>query len=150
MHWCEPLEFLDRIDAVSSSGSDYDTVLENSAGTTLRIVNNKFPSFYTSFDNKRIIMDSYNSAYDDTLQASKVRAYGTVLPTFNESDGSSTVDLDPAHTQYLLKEATARCFDLYKGGVTPKLEQSVKRVKNHLRNDRFRTERPNTRNDYGR
>ena len=150
IRWCDPLDFLNQIDNVSTAGTDYDTVLERSSGTTLRIVNNRHPSFYTSFDDKRIIMDSYNKTYDDTLQSSKVRAYGVKLPTFNEFDPDHVVDLDPAYTQYLLKEATARCFDLFKGGVTPKLEQSVKRVKNHLRNDRYRTKRPNIRNDYGR
>lgn len=150
IYWCDPLDFLRKVDSMSSSGTDYKTVLERSSGTTLRIRNNQFPTYYTSFDNKRIIMDSYHDLYDDTLQASKVRAYGAVHPTFNQHDPDHVVDLDPAYTQYLLKEATARCFDLFKGGVTPKLEQSVKRVKNHLRNDRYRTVRPNTRNDYGR
>lgn len=150
VYWCDPLDFIRKIDAVDSAGSDYDTVTELASGTTFRIRNNKHPSFYTSFDNKRIIMDSYHSTYDDTLQSSKVRAYGVIIPTFNQFDPDHEVDLDPAHTQYLLREATARCFDLFKGGVTPKVEQAAKRVKNHLRNDRYRTVRPNIRNDYGR
>lgn len=150
LYWCEPLDFLHKIDGMSVADTNYDTVLERSSGTTLRIRNNQHPSFYTSFDNKRIICDSYHSLYDDTLQSSKVRAYGVVQPVFNQHDPNHVIDLDPAHTQYLLKEATARCFDLFKGGVTPKLEQSVKRVKNHLRNDRYRTVRPNIRNKYGR
>ena len=150
IYWCEPLDFLRKIDSASTSGTAFKTVLERSSGTTLRIANNAFPSYYTSFDNKRIIMDAFHDTYDDTLQASKVRAYGVIHPIFNQFDPDHVVDLDPAYTQYLLKEATARCFDLFKGGVTPKLEQSIKRVKNHLRNDRYRTVRPNTRNDYGR
>lgn len=150
IYWKDPLDFLRAVDPYSSAGTDYDTVLERSSGTTLRIQNNAHPTFYTSFDNGRIVMNSYHGVYDDTLQASKVRAYGSVLPTFNKDDPDHVVDLGPAYTQYLLKEATARCFDLFKGGITPKLEQSVKRAKNHLRNDRYRTLRANTRNDYGR
>lgn len=150
IYWLEPMDFLARIDYNASGSIDFDTVLERKSGTALRIRNNQFPSYYTSFDDERIIMDAYHSTYDDSLQSSKVRAYGTVQPTFNEFDPDHVVDLDPEYTQYLLKEATARCFDLFKGGTTPKLEQSVKRVKNHLRNDRYRTTRQNIRNHYGR
>jgi hypothetical protein len=148
--WCDPLDFIDRMDSVGSSGTDYDTILENSSGTTLRIINNQHPSFYTSFDNKTIVMNSYNSAYDTTLQASKVRAYGAVVPTIDVTDGAHVVDLSPAHTQYLLRESTSRCFETLKGGTTPKMEQNTRRVRFYLQNDRYRTVRDNARNDYGR
>jgi hypothetical protein len=148
--WCDPMDFIDRMDSVGSSGTDYDTILENSSGTTLRIVNNQHPSYYTSFDNKTIVMNSYNSTYDTTLQASKVRAYGAVVPTIDTTDGSHVVDLSPAHTQYLLRETLSRCFETLKGGTTPKMEQNTRRVRFYLQNDRYRTVQPNNRNDYGR
>jgi len=148
--WCDPMDFIDRMDAVSSAGSDYDTVLENSSGTTLRIINNQHPSFYTSFDNKTIVMNSYNSTYDTTLQQSKVRAFGAVVPSIDVTDGAHVVDLSPAHTQYLLREALSRCAEVLKGGTTAKLEQNTRRVRFYLQNDRYRTVQPNTRNDYGR
>lgn len=148
--WCEPEHFIMITDAIGSAGTDFVTITEKLSGTHMRIRKNAFPTYYTSFDDKTIIMDSYNAAYDDSLQASKIRAMGVVQPIFNQYDPDYVIDLDPAYTQYLLKEATARCFDLFKGGVTPKLEQSVKRVKNHLRNDRYRTTRKNVRNHYGR
>ena len=148
--WCDPLDFIDRLDAVDPSGTDYDTILENSSGTVIRIRNDKHPTFYTSFDNKTIVMNSYNSTYDTTLQASKVRAYGAVVPIFDSTNGASVVDLDPAHTQYLLREATSRCFELLKGGTTPKMEQNTRRVRFYLQNDKYRTVQPNIRNNYGR
>lgn len=150
VRWCEPLDFLRIIDAVASTGTDFDTVLERSSGTTLRIKNNKFPELYTTFDDKYIIMDSYHGSYETTLTAARVRAYGTVLPTFNKDDPDHEVDLDPAYTQYLLKEATSRCFDLFKGGSLAKLEQSARRAKVHLQNDLYRTSRDPRRPHYGR
>ena len=150
IYWRDPEDFLYILDGVGSAGTDYTTVLEKDSGTVMRIRNNAFPTYYTSFDDEVIIMDAFHSGYDDTLQASKVRAMGVVEPIFEQYNGAFEVPLDPAYTQYLLKEATARCFDLYKGGTTAKLEQSTKRVKNHLMKSRFRTTRDNIRNDYGR
>lgn len=150
VRYCDPLEFIDRMDARNSLGVDFDTVLEESSGTTLRVYNDRHPSFYTSFDNKRIVMDSYDSAFDATLQESKVRAYGSVVPVFDKTDPDHVVDLDPAHTQYLLREATGRCFDLLKGGTTQKLEQSTRKVRYYLQNDRYRTVQPNIKPNYGR
>lgn len=150
IYWEEPLDFLRRADSVGSAGTDFITYIEPKSGTSIRIPNNKFPQYYTSFDDELIVMDSYHAAYDDSLQSSKIRAYGVKRPSFNQFDGAHVVDLDEAYAQYVLKEATARCFDLFKGGPTPKMEQSVKRVKNHLRNDKFNTKRPNVRNHYGR
>ncbi len=145
--WLDPLDFLQRVDSWSG---DYTTVLERSSGTVLRIANDRFPKYYTSFDDEYIVMDSYHSTYDTTLQASKVRAYGIKTPTLNENSDSAIIDLDEEYTQYLIRETTARCFDLFKGGVSQKMEQSVRRVKNHLVNDKYRTSRSNIRTNYGR
>mgnify|MGYP000149502562 CR=1 FL=1 len=51
------------------------------------------PSFYTSFDDEHIVMDSYKSSVETTLQNSKTQAYGVVYPTFTISD-TFTPDLD--------------------------------------------------------
>lgn len=148
VHWCDPMSFLNRID---NFGGNYDSVNDKNAGTILRIQNDKFPEYWTSFDDYWIVMDSYNSAYDDTLQASKVRALGVKYPVFNRFDDDYIPDIDAHLFPYLVSEARSRFFDWYKGGTTRKAEEAARRNKVHAAGeDKFRNKRPNTRNRYGR
>lgn len=141
-----PLEFLALVDPRSSN---YDSVLDLNGGTTLRITNNAHPTYYTSFDDENIVMDAYKSTVDTTLQESKVRAYGSTIPTFSQTN-SYVPDLDAEYFPYLISEAKSRCFDVFKGGTTAKIDQSSRRQRAHMQNDRFRTRMGNDRPHYGR
>lgn len=145
--WLDPLDFLARIDNFSGT---YQTVNDKNAGTKLRIQTDKFPQYYTSFDDKYIIMDSIDLTYDDTLQESKVRALGVKFPIFDRFDDNYYPDIDDHMYPYLISESRSRFMDWYKGGTTSKAEQAARRNKIHIQNDKYRTERSNTRNDYGR
>ena len=88
IYFLEPLEFLRKqrktlTNAIQVSTSDY----------TLVIVNNKMPMYYTSFDDGIVIMNSYDASVESTLQESKIRAYGTVYPSFSVTD-SHVPDMD--------------------------------------------------------
>jgi hypothetical protein len=146
--WVEPLDFLNRTDTITATG-EYDVVLDKSGGTKLRIRNNKRPEFYTSFDDNWIVMNSYDNTVDSTLQASKVRAYGTVYPTFSLSD-SFTPDIDATLFPLIIAEAKSTAMSLLKGGSDPKVEQQARRQRSYAQNDMYRTTRPNKRPNYGR
>lgn len=145
--WVDPVTFLSRTDRRNDS---YTTVADVKAGTTLRITTNKQPDFYTSFDDEYIVMDSYLSTVDSTLQASKSRAHGRVIPVFDKNTDSYVPDLDNVMFPYLIAEAKSMAFDLFKGGTTSKVEQAARRQKSYVQNDQFKTKRENIRNDYGR
>lgn len=70
---------------------------------------NKFPEFYTTFDDYTLIFDSYNSDEDSTLVKNKTYCYGLQHPTFTLSD-VFTVDLDTKQYTLLLNEAKAQAF----------------------------------------
>jgi len=144
--WCEPMDFLSRTDTIQE---DYDTVLDKNGGTKLRILNDQDPRFYTSFDDYWIVLNSYDSTTEDTLQESKVRAYGTKYPTFQISDGF-TPDLDATLYPYFLAEAKSTAMSLLKGGSDPKVEQAARRQKAFMQNDMYRTKRPNHWSNFGR
>jgi len=146
VEWKEPVEFLRLVDNVQS---DYDSVVDREAGTTLRIRNNKQPEYYTSFDDKHIVMDSYDSSVDTTLTTAKSRAFGTTYPTFTVSD-SFTPDIDEHLFPYLLAESKSVSFSLLAGGADQKIEQQARRQKSYLQNDKFRSKRPNKWSPYGR
>lgn len=146
LRWCEPRAFLTATD---SRGSDYDSVSDLSAGTNLRIFNDRLPTFYTSFDDQNIIMDSYDSSIESNLQESKVRSFGITYPVFSISD-TYTPDIDATMFPMLIQEAKSRSFSVLKGGVDQKIEQAARRMKVHSQNDRYKNRKQAQRYGYGR
>ena len=124
-------------------------VVDKNAGTSLIVRNDTMPTYYTSFDDKFVVMDSYDSAVEATLQESKIQAYGTVYPTFSITD-SFTPDINDTLFPYLLAEAKSTCFSLFKSGVDAKVEQTAKRLKAYVQNDQYKTKMENNRPNYGR
>ena len=142
----EPLDFLNRMD---EQASGVVVTTDVAGGTPLYIRNDRMPSYYTSFDDLHIVMDAYDASVDSTLQQSKTRAYGTVYPTFSQTD-SFEPDLDDTMLPLLLAEAKSTCFSLFKSGSDPKIEQAARRLKSYTQNDMYRTKRANKRPHYGR
>lgn len=145
--WIEPMDFLSITDKVS--GTDFQSVADKNGGTTLRIRNDTPPSFYTSFDDNWVIMDSFESLVDATLQSSKVRAYGTVYPVFSLED-LYTPDIDATLFPYLIAESKSTAMSLLKGQSDPKIEQAARRQKSYMQNDMYRTSKQPQRPSYGR
>ena len=146
IRFVEPLEFLNGMDSTATASV---TVTDVAGGTPLYIRNDRMPSYYTSFDDKHMVMDSFDSSVETILSASKTRAYGTVYPTFSQTDNFQP-DLDDTMLPYLLAESKSVCFSLFKSGVDQKVEQSARRLKSYVQNDMYRTKRDNKRPNYGR
>lgn len=146
IHQLEPLEFLSHTDQKTA---DYTTVYDKNGATKLRIGNNQDPSYYTSFDDNWIVMDSHKSTVDTTLQASKVRAWGYRLPIFSKTD-NYIPDLDASAFPLLMAEAKSTYMDIHKGGSVSKVEQSARRQKAYIQNDKHRTKQTFRLSSYGR
>lgn len=142
----EPLDFLYLTDTISS---EYTSVTDKSAGTTLRIGNAEDPKFYTSFDDEYLVFNSFDTTVDSTLQESKVRAYGSKIPSFTISD-SFVPDLDADMFPYLLAESKSTAMSILKGFSDPKVEQAARRQKSYIQNQRYNTKRSNKWSNYGR
>lgn len=142
----EPTQFLDRLDGVQE---DYLLVFEPVTGAPVKIRTNQHPSFYTSFDDTYLMFDAYDTTVDSTLQQTKVRALGAVFPTFSKTD-SYVPDLAPQYFPYLINEAKSVCFDVLKGGTTPKVDQAARRQKAYIQNDKYRNDQHRHWPDYGR
>ena len=141
-----PIQFLELVDKRSSG---YTLVEDKTAGTRLRIFNDTQPSYYTSFDDEHVVFDSHKSSIDTTLQASKVRALGSTFPTFSISD-SYTPDIDANMFPYLTQEAKSRVFSIFKGQIDQKVEQSARRQKVWVQNDKRKIVTKSRLRDYGR
>ena len=139
----DPFVFLNRMDETTrQSGTAVD-------GIPLYVYDDRMPSYYTSFDDEHIVLDSYDKSVDIILQASKTRAYGAVYPTFDIEDDFEP-DLDNVLLPMLLAEAKSTCFSLFKSGSDPKVEQAARRLKSFVQNDQYKTKRENQRPKYGR
>lgn len=147
IYFVEPLVFLSRQPA--SSNTNVQVVTDVDSTTKILVLNDRMPTYYTSFDDEHIVMDAYDNTVDSVLQNSKTRAFGTVYPTFSITD-TFEPDMDDNLLPYLLAEAKSTCFSLFKSGADPKIEQAAKRLKSYTQNDMYRSKRPNIRNHYGR
>jgi hypothetical protein len=137
--WKDPVQFLN--DMANPSDNNTLAVSDPISGATLYVRNDKDPNFYTSFDNEYIVCNSYDSSVDNSLQESKTRCWGTILPTFLIQD-DFIPDIDDVLSQYLLQEATSTALSLYKSGSDPKIEQSARRLKSFMQNDKYKTGQP--------
>ena len=145
IQYIEPLVFL----TLHQDGANIDTVYDVNGNTPILIRNDQMPTFYTSFDDLHIIMDSYDSSVDQILSESKTQALGHKIPTFTISD-NFTPDIDEVLFPYLIAESKSTCFSLFKSGVDQKIEQAARRQKSYMQSDMYRVKKENKRPYYGR
>jgi hypothetical protein len=146
LHYLDPLDFLHLL---PSTADTTRTLVEIQDGVKVYIRNDRQPTYFTSFDDYYVVCDSYDSSVEDTLQASKARAYGVKYPTFSITDGFE-VDLDDTLLSYLLAEAKSTCISLFKGGPDPKVEQAARRLRSYVQNDLHNIDKRPQRPRYGR
>ena len=102
----EPDDFLRRLNTRDSTSSTVQTVTDPS-GVVLFINNNKAPDWYTSFDDVTVVMDSFDSEVESTLQGSKLQVLAYVMTSLSlEDDAVPDLPVD-AYSQ-LVEEATSR------------------------------------------
>lgn len=104
--------FLQRMYAHNSEDTnvdEFDFVTPNSDTLTFLCRNDQFPKYYTCYDDRTILFDSYDSAYDATLQESKTMVYGEKIPVWTNSD-AFTPDLPPKQFSLLLNEAKSQAW----------------------------------------
>lgn len=141
-----PLEFLEILNNRDSSATNVDVITDV---VSLNIYNDIAPTYYTSFDDEYIIMDSYDGDVDSTLQNSKCQCYGKVQPTFTISD-SFVPDLPIQAFSYLLNEAKSTAFVDLKQTTNPKADQHSISQRRRMSQDNWKLKKGITYPDYGR
>jgi hypothetical protein len=148
--YLEPDEFFALSDSRDSLASNIKKVGDVQADSTLLIRTDVMPSYYTSFDDENVVLDSYMSTVDSTLTSAKTRAYGIKYPTFDSFSDTFTPDIDEVMFPYLLAEAKSTAMSLFKSGSDPKIEQAARRQKVYVQNDLYKIKKERPRNTYGR
>jgi hypothetical protein len=145
LKYLEPLLFL----TLNSEGGSSVVVYDVKGNTPILIRNDGMPTYFTSFDDEHIIMDSFDSSYSQTLTEVNTQAYCQKIPDFTVSD-DYTPDVDDVLFPYLIAESKSTCFSLFKSGVDQKIEQAARRQKSYVQNDIYRIHQENKRPKYGR
>ena len=143
VEYLDPKSFKDMIDARTASS----TVDANG------FVTNADPVYWTSYDDKYIIFDGYDSSVDTTLMASKSFVYGLNAASWTHSD-SFVPDLPDKYFPTLLAESKAACFINLKQQMNNREEMKAKRGRVTMQNEAWRNEKgevkSNSKVNYGR
>lgn len=145
-----PEMFLDDAYAIGSTGT---LITDPDFSANYYIFTESDPTFWTTFDNKTIIFNGYDSNTDSTLQQSKTLCWGQLDPVFPLSDDAFAPHLSGDEYPGLLAEAKSYCFINFKQVSNSKEEQKSRRQRVRQQNDQWRGDqrRPyNKTPNYGR
>jgi hypothetical protein len=136
---------------ISSRNSDLATVDEivDYSGSTLLVLNNQAPAYWTSFDDQHIVTDSYDSAIDDTLKKIKTQCLAYIMPTWEHTDEAIPNLPDEAFAGYL-EESKSTAFLVLKQMNNQKAEQKAARQSRWLSRKAWTAKGGVRYEDYGR
>lgn len=145
-----PLAFTDIVLSRTSTDSNIDTVTVKDSSTSILIFNDRAPKYYTSFDENYITCDAYDSDLESTLQTSKTLAYCTVMPSFDDTDGTFVPVCPSKMFPLLLAEAKRSAFFYLKSQSNPIDDKRAFRGTSILKQDGNRAHERRNRPRFGR
>lgn len=146
--YLSPNDFMYRVLNRNSSESDVTTVT-NDDGVPMFILNDERPYYWTTFDDDYIVFDSYDSAVDTTLQASKSIAHVKEIPPWTHSD-TFVPDMPDHMFSTFVAEVTAAAFQYWKQGTSVRDEARAARGISRLRKDAEKHNERQRKVEYGR
>lgn len=146
--WKEPDVFLRYVSQRNNDNTNVDVITDFS-GTKLLIINDKAPEFWTCFDDKYVVTDSYDSAVDSTLQQSKTQCLAFYNPSWTHTD-EAVPDLPSEAFSALLEESKSTAFLVLKQMANQKAEQKAARQNRWLSRKAWRSKGGVQYDDYGR
>lgn len=143
-----PEDFLTFVMSRDSSLAYAQTVIDFN-GTPLIIYNNAQPTYYTSFDDKHLVFDSFDITMDSTLQNSKTQVFGYIEPEFLMED--DFVPEVPAKAfPYFISECKNVCFLKVKEVFSQSDAQTSTRQKSWLSRNKSKVKNETKYPNYGR
>lgn len=137
IQWLSPEDFLEKSYRLNTSNSNVVEV--NYKDIPLLIKNDEMPNYYTSFDNKTLILDSYDAVTEDTLIGTKTICYGIAALSWVESDTFVIPLEDNLYPLYLSMLASA-CSIYMNSEVNQEDERRQARGISRMRREQIRTE----------
>jgi len=88
---------------------DQMTISLNGTNFVFQYRNDRYPTYYTIFDERSVVFDSFDVSVENTLTQVRSLGYGSMVPAFVLTN-TWTADLDPRQFQLLLQDAKATAF----------------------------------------
>ena len=134
------------IDMINKFNVNEDEVLAYSfqeGGNSFNLLyrNDITPQYCTFIQNYYILLDSYDSSLDTTLQSSKTMCFGQTIPVFTMADDFIPT-MDDEQFPLLLSEAKSLAFLELKQTVHSKAEQETRRQWNFVQKNKSLTDKP--------
>jgi len=148
INYMHPDDFLRYISS-RNQNNDSVSIITDFGGSKLLITNDQAPKYWTSFDDKYIVTDSYDKNVDDVLQKSKTQCVGYVYPTWVHED-TFTPDLPVEAFPALINEALSVASLRLKQLPDQKAEQDAQRQQRWLARKAWRLEGGIRYENYGR
>jgi len=124
----DPKDFTDLLDG---RNTDNDNVNANG------IITDQMPQYWTSYDDKYIVMDAIDLSEESTLTSSKSQMYGVKVPVFTMAD-NFTPDLPEKFFPTLLESAKSTAFLCLKQQANAQSERKAQRGRVMLRNEAWK------------
>lgn len=148
IQYLDPDSFLDLCNGRNQEDSTVQSIPMGS-GLTLLVRNDRHPTYWTSFDNKTIVFDSYKSELDDNLRKSKTQCYGVTeyqIPLEEDAE----IKLDPQLFSLLENKARATVFLRFKQSRDPSSEDNTRRLEINAQKTKWRQDGKQSYPGYGR
>lgn len=144
----DPESFLRYVSSRNTVNTNV-TVVKDFSGTSLLILNDVAPSFWTSFDDNYIVTDSFNFPLDATLQKSKTQCMAYMEPIWVHKD-DAIPDLPEEAFPALVEESKSVAFLTIKQMANQKAEQKAARQQRWLSRRAWKTKGGIQYENYGR
>lgn len=146
--YMRPEEFIEYVMARDTDDDNVDVVIDYN-GTPLFVINNHYPTYWTTFDDEHLVFDSYDKGADSTLQTSKTQVFGYLEPKW-EMEDEFVPDMPAKVFTLLVAEAKSQAFLKLKEVFSQKDEQAATRQRGWLSREKRRANPGTQYPDYGR
>lgn len=124
--YIEQDDFLRVCNNRDNTQANYLTVIDPLSLTNLTIRTDTAPSYFTTFDDKTLIFDSFDRSVEDTLQKSKVQVYAYTIPPWEHTD-DAIPDLPDMAFTLLIEESKSKAALRISQQPDQKAEQEAQR-----------------------
>jgi len=148
MGWMEPDDFLRMTNSYNSDSDNVTTILDSNQ-LDINIMTDRSPTRYTSFDDRTLVFNAYDSGRESNLESTYVQAMAYVMPKWLTAD-DFIPDLPDEAFMALIEESKSRASLKLRQVTDQKSEQESRRQQKWLARKSRRVNNAMVYPDYGR
>ncbi len=149
LEYVEPCLFIERLDGRNADDANV-TEIANDDGVLLKIITDKAPTFYTSFDEDNISFESFDETRGTGNQAGDTVILANIKPVMDFADPTAKFPIPERMGTLLLNEAMATAGVQLRQVVDSRAERIARRQGIKLRELEPRTQRDQQVKQHGR